>query len=180
MKNTFLISALTLLPTFSFAAPPANCAGARQATAEVKVERLHWEQVQGSYKLKVDPVCKNSLKIDVLPGRAAGCLYPILADCMITLDGSSHKITVSGEIFQNDDLGVPTKHFAASYHLDRNSGNVTTGEAGSSDVFTADLSLKNIGVAVQSKFDGPGGDTSKKPFRDGLVVTVNYGDTDAP
>lgn len=183
MPKGFLVSiALLLSPALAFAAlnTPNNCTPNRQAKVEVKVERLHWVHAQGNYKLKNDVVCTNTLDMGVLPDVAAGCIYPVLAKCNVVMDGTKHIITVSGLIYHNNDLGVPTKHFTAGYHLDRNHGNVTTGEAASSDVFTADLSLKKISVAVQSKLDGPAPGTVAQAFRDGLVVSVNYGDNDAP
>lgn len=180
--KTFLLSTLTLLPTLSFAAPaPNNCVPARQAKADVTITRVYWEQVDGNYKLKNEVVCKNTLDVGVLPGVAAGCMYPVLANCPVVIDGQAHKIIVSGMIYHNESLGVPTKHFTASYHLDRNSGTVTTGEASSSDAFTADLSLKNLGVSIQSKLDGPAsGSSGGTASRDGLVIDVIYGDKDAP
>ena len=181
MLKTFLLCTLTLLPALSFAAPtPNSCIPARQAKADVTITRVHWEQVDGNYKLKNDVVCKNTLDIGVLPGIAAGCMYPVLANCSVVIDGKAHKVIVSGMIYHNKSLGVPTKHFTASYHLDRNTGTGTTGEASSSDAFSADLSLKNLGVSIQSKLDGPAsGPSGRTAFRDGLVIDVIYGDKDA-
>jgi hypothetical protein len=180
-KGSFVFMALFLSPALTLAVAPApNCNPTRQAKAEVKVERLHWQQVNGNYKLQAELVCTNSLDVAVLPGIAAGCLYPILSKCDIVMDGTKHIVTVSGLISHNNSLGVPTKHFAASYYLDRNSGTETTGEAASSDVSTADLSLKRIGISVNSKLDGPSPGKPTQAFRDGLTITVNYGDIDAP
>jgi hypothetical protein len=169
-------SVLFFLSIVAQANPVGTCTGVRLANASVKVMRLHWQQINGNYKLKGDVACTSQTKVSVLPGPAAGCTYPILAKCAVNMDGTNYDVTVSGLVMHNTDP-KPTKHFLASYHLDRNLGVVTTGEAGSADVYTEDLSMKNIGMSVNSKLDGPGAGSA---MRDGLVVYVDYEDQNAP
>ena len=156
---------------------PPNCMPVRQAHARVKVSRMHWVQKNGAYQLDEDIVCNGQTNLGVLPGVAANCISPVLLNCQIELDGIKHQLNVSGSIYHNGSPFPQTKHFSAGYHLDRNSIEIKTGEAASSDIHTEDLSLKKIGIALQSKLDSPNFGTRT---RDGFNITVDFEDADAP
>jgi hypothetical protein len=160
----------------SAAAADSNCTPARQARAKVTVSRMHWVQKNGAYHLSDDLVCSGQQDLGVLPGVAAGCISPVLLKCQIQLDGVKHVLNVSGSIYHNDTPFAQTKHFSAGYHLDRNTSGIKTGEAASTDIHTADLALKKIGVEMQSKLDSPNFGT---PTRDGFSITVDFEDPDA-
>ena len=179
LRFALLLSAL-LTGAFSQAlatTTPPNCTPVRQAHAKVAVSRMHWVQKNGAYQLHNDIVCTGLQDLGVLPGIAANCLSSILLKCQIELDGIKHQLNVSGSIYHNDSPFPQTKHFSAGYHLDRNSMEIKTGEAASSDIHTTDLSLKKIGIELQSKLDSPNFGTST---RDGFNITVDFEDADAP
>ena len=178
MLKAFLIAFSLIFSITSFAAEPTgeDCAPTvRKAQYTAEITRMHWVKNGADYKVKSEAVCTSSGKIGVLPGRAAGCVYPLLASCEIELDGRKYRLNVSGVIYHSDEQGDEGKHFTAGYHLNRNK-TVKTGEASSADV-TTDPSLKKIGVRVQSKLDSP---HPAFGIRDGFHINVNYEDSDAP
>jgi hypothetical protein len=150
-----------------------TCQPIRQGSADVTIYRLYWEQNGGSYQLKRDKVCETHVAANVYEASLGTCIYPILADCPIQLDGKSHNIRVSGLIQLQDEPVHDTKHFILSYHLDRNAGGVPTGEAGNADVFVFDPHTEHMGVTLQSKLDGavPG-----IPLRDAVAITAEFKD----
>jgi len=177
MFHLIFISAMFFIGSVnSEAGTPANCVPVREAKANIKVTRLYWQQKNGSYDLKRETVCEMQKTMGVLPGVAGGCTYPVLADCQVQMDGNPHRVKVSGQIYHNDDLGQNTKHFTAGYHLNRD-GVTPTGEAASGSIYTTDLSLKNISLSVQSKLDSPSRGTV---VRDGITISVDFEDTNAP
>jgi hypothetical protein len=171
------LSASQILVLSAFAATSNECVPQRYGKAKVKIQTLHWVQEKGSYRLESKVACTSQARVEIHPaGRSGDCLTPVLAQCKLTLDGNPHQLNVSGEIRVVDDT-EKKKIFNAGYHLDRNSTEVKTGEAASTSVTTKDLGLKEIGLEIQSKLDGPSPGMS---LRDAVNVIVDFEDTDAP
>lgn len=158
-------------------AAPSNCTPVRQGKINVTVTRLRWVQTEGKYNLESKNVCTVQQPLDILPGIAAGCMYPVIADCDFEMDGEPRSIRISGLVYHNNDPQPGSKHFAVTYFVRNPSNNNSVSLArGNTDIYTTDPLLKSIGTRMNSGLNSP---MPGVPVRDAVTISADFEDPNA-